>query len=64
MKSGLASVAGAVGSYNPTWFINLDQAASAYVRFLANICGDSLLLPFGFMVLYQIILVFLVLIID
>ena len=40
MKSGLASIIGAVGSYHPTWFINLDQAAGISVRFLAMSCGE------------------------
>ncbi len=40
MKSGLAAIKAAVGSYNPTWFINLDQAAGIPVRHLAMSCGE------------------------
>ena len=40
MKSGLTSITAAVGSYQPIWFINLDQAAGIPVRFLAMTCGE------------------------
>lgn len=40
MRSGLSSVLGAVGSYQPTWFINLDQSASIPVRVSAFTCGE------------------------
>jgi len=40
MKSGIASVLSAAGSYQPTWFINLDQAAGIPVRSLALSCGE------------------------
>lgn len=40
MRSGLASISGAVGAYQPTWFINLDQAAGIPVRFLSLSCGE------------------------
>lgn len=40
LKSGLASLIAAVSSYQPIWFINLDQAAGIPVRFLAMTCGE------------------------
>jgi len=36
----LASLIAAVSSYQPIWFINLDQAAGIPVRFLAMTCGE------------------------
>lgn len=40
MRSGLASLVGTTNSYNPVWFINLDQAAGITVRFTAMSCGE------------------------
>jgi ribosomal protein S2 len=40
IKSGLASIIAAVSSYQPIWFINLDQAAGIPVRFLSMSCGE------------------------
>lgn len=40
MKSGITSLISAIGSYQPIWFINLDQASSIIVRFLAMSCGE------------------------
>ncbi len=46
MKSGLTAITAAVGSYQPIWFINLDQAAGIPVRFLAMTCGEFSATPF------------------
>jgi small subunit ribosomal protein S2 len=40
MRSGLSSIIGAVSSYSPIWFINLDQSAGIPVRYLAGSCGE------------------------
>lgn len=39
-RSGLTSIIAAVNTYNPIWFINLDQAASISIKFLAISCGE------------------------